>query len=153
MPEHVHRHDVSPELHQVVARRLDRDGQRYTAGRRQLVDLLAHSAHPVTIPEIIATDPSLAQSTVYRNLAVLERAGVVVRVITNGEWGCVELAEDLTGHHHHLICETCGAVRDVEVPAEVEQLLESALAAVAEVEGFTLQRHRLDLVGRCTACR
>lgn len=152
--DHVHdRSAVSPELHQVVARRLERDGQRYSSGRRQLVELLGRSAHPVTIPEILATDPSLAQSSVYRNLSVLERSGVVVKVITNGEWSCVELAEDLTGHHHHLICDACGAVRDVDVPAHLERLLESALTTVADEHGFVLERHRLDLVGRCADCR
>lgn len=152
---HVHGHarGVSSELHPVVSRRLERDGQRYTSGRRQLVELLSHTPHPVTIPEILAVDPTLPQSSVYRNLTVLERAGVVVKVITTGEWGCYELAEDLTGHHHHLICDSCGAVRDVDVPDHLERLLDTALTTVAEEQGFVLDRHRLDLVGRCADCR
>lgn len=151
---HAHRgaHAPTGDIHQTVLRRLERHGQRYTSGRRALVELLARSPHPLTIPEILEAG-SLAQSTVYRNLTVLETAGVVGRVITNGEWGCYELAEDLTGHHHHLICEVCGAVRDVEVPHDVEHLLESALGALADNEGFALERHRLDLVGRCENCR
>jgi Fur family transcriptional regulator, ferric uptake regulator len=156
MSEHRHTHRAvhAPmgDIHQTVVRRLEREGQRYTAGRRALVELLGRSPHPLTIPEILDAG-TLAQSTVYRNLAVLEQAGVVGRVITNGEWGCYELAEDLTGHHHHLICELCGAVRDVDVPADVEHLLESALGALADGEGFVLDRHRLDLVGRCANCR
>lgn len=151
---HHHRgaHAHTGEIHQTATHRLERDGQRYTPGRRALVELLARSEHPLTIPEILAAS-ELAQSTVYRNLAVLEEAGVVGRVITNGEWGCFELAEDLTGHHHHLICDVCGAVRDVAVPADVESLLDSVLGALAEGEGFALDRHRLDLVGRCARCR
>ena len=162
--DHDHDHDTGhdtnadhvvdrQELHRVVARRLERDGQRYTSGRRRVVELLASRGHPMTMPEILAAESSLAQSSVYCTLAVLERAGVVTRVITNGEWSCVELAEDLTGHHHHLVCESCGAVRDVEVPDAVEAVLDEALMALAAAEGFTLDRHRLDLVGRCSSCR
>ena len=150
MSDHVH--TSTGELHATVARRLEHVGQRYTSGRRQIVELLGKSAHPLTIPEIIAVDESLKQSSVYRNLAVLEGADVVARVITNGEWTRVELAEDLTGHHHHLICDACGAVRDIEVPAEIESALDAALVGLAEREGFTLDRHRLDLVGRCAEC-
>lgn len=142
---------LTDELHQIVSRRLDATGQRYTSGRRALVELLARSTHPVTIPQIL-DHTELAQSTVYRNLSVLEQAGVVGRVITEGVWGCYELAEDLTGHHHHLICEKCGAVRDVEIPVDVEDRLEHVLSALAASEGFVLHRHRLDLVGRCATC-
>lgn len=142
-----------PALHEIAAARLRRDGQRYTSGRRALVDVLAAASHPLPIAEILAGGDDLAQSSVYRNLAVLERASVVSKVITNGEWACFELAEDLTTHHHHLICSDCGTVRDVEVPAEVEEALDQALVGLAAADGFVLDRHRLDLVGRCGSCQ
>ena len=69
--------------------------------------------------------PGLAQSSAYRNLAVLERAGVVHRIVTSDEFARYELAEDLTHHHHHLICSTCGGVTDFEVSDAVEHELES----------------------------
>lgn len=144
---------ADPALHDIAAARLRRDGQRYTNGRRTLVEVLTAASHPLTITEIVASGPELAQSSVYRNLAVLERAAVVSKVVTNGEWACFELAEDLTAHHHHLICSDCGTVRDVEVPAEVEAALDQALAGLAAADGFVLDRHRLDLVGRCGGCQ
>jgi Fe2+ or Zn2+ uptake regulation protein len=140
-------------LHDIAAARLRRDGQRYTTGRKALVEVLAASPHPLPIAEILGESGDLAQSSVYRNLAVLERAAVVSKVITNGEWACFELAEDLTSHHHHLICSDCGTVRDVEVPADVEAALDHALAGLAAADGFVLERHRLDLVGRCGGCQ
>jgi Fe2+ or Zn2+ uptake regulation protein len=144
---------AEPGLHEIAAARLRRDGQRYTSGRRALVEVLAAAAHPLPIADIVAGSDDLAQSSVYRNLAVLERAAVVSKVITNGEWACFELAEDLTSHHHHLICSDCGTVRDVEVPADVEAALDQALAGLAAADGFVLDRHRLDLVGRCGGCQ
>ncbi len=140
------------ELHVTAAQRLRDDDQRYTTGRRALVTLLAGAGRPLTIGEVLACDGSLAQSSAYRNLAVLERAGVVHRIVTSDEFARFELDETLTAHHHHLICSGCGAVTDVTLGADVERALADACADVARRHGFTAEDHRLDLVGRCAAC-
>jgi Fur family transcriptional regulator, ferric uptake regulator len=143
---------VVEALDDTVTRRLRRIGQRYTRGRRSLVDVLAGTDRPLTLPDILGISPSLPQSSVYRNLAVLEQAGVVHRVATAGEFSRYELAEDLTEHHHHLVCVSCGSVADVVVPRRVEEAVQRAAAELADNAGFTLAGHRLDLVGRCAAC-
>ena len=143
---------MTPDLHETAADRLRHDGQRYTTQRRALVDLLVTVDQPLTIPQLLDRQPGLAQSSAYRNLAVLERAGVVHRIVTSDEFARYELAEDLTHHHHHLICSTCGEVTDFEVPPTVEHDLEAALAQVAQREGFQVRTHRLDLVGTCPRC-
>ena len=151
-----HRHgSAAPDvaaLHTEAASRLAVVGQRFTGNRRQLVDALAHADHPLSIPELLQATGDVAQSSAYRNLSVLERAGVVAKVVTNDEWARYELTEDLTGHHHHLVCGSCGAVRDVVVPGDVEEDLDRALSVLAKREGFVLQHHRLDLVGVCKKC-
>jgi Fur family transcriptional regulator, ferric uptake regulator len=141
---------LSAELHVRVDRLLA--GERYTAGRRRIVDVLATAARPLTIPEILERDGGLSQSSVYRNVAVLERSGAVQRVVSTGEWSRFELAEELTEHHHHLICSACGAVRDITVPSALERSLERSIDDLASSEGFAIHHHRLDLVGRCAAC-
>jgi Fur family transcriptional regulator, ferric uptake regulator len=140
------------DLDRIAVTRLRRDGQRYTENRRQLVAVLAAGSSPLTIPEILGRRPDLAQSSVYRNLAVLERAGVVQKIVTSDEWARYELAEDLTEHHHHLICSVCGVVRDFTVSSHLEHAIDEALEQVARDAGFLLDQHRLDLVGRCKAC-
>jgi Fe2+ or Zn2+ uptake regulation protein len=144
---------VIDELHDVVALRLRREGQRYTAARRALVDVLATAARPLTIPEVLALDDALALSSAYRNLVVLDQAGVVVRIVTADDHARYELAEDLTGHHHHLVCVECGAIEDFELPPSLEADLGRALRQVARRADFGSDHHRLDLVGRCTRCR
>jgi len=143
---------VSVDVHEIATARLRGDGQRYTEGRRRLVDLLRAAAHPMTIPELLEAAGDLPQSSVYRNLTVLECAGVVTKIVTTDDFARFELAHDLTNHHHHLICEGCGAVRDVEIPPDLERTLDTSLAAVAGAHGFTLADHRLDLVGNCGNC-
>ena len=141
------------DLHDRVLALLALDGQRHTRARQDLIGVLAEATFPLTIPEIIERRDGLAQSSVYRNLIVLERAGVVQKVLATGEWYRYELAEGLTDrHHHHLICASCGAVQDVEVPDALERRLDRELTDLALTAGFRLDHHRLDLVGRCVTC-
>ncbi len=142
-------HDVDD----VVAQRLRDSDQRYTPARRALVAALRSANGPVSIPDIQRLTDDLPQSSVYRNLSVLESAGVVSRIVGTDEFGRFELAEDLIGHHHHLLCEECGAMLDVTVPPEIEAQLDGALEKLAAASGFDLHHHRLDLVGRCAKCR
>ena len=60
------------EIHDGVAVALATVEQQYTANRRTLVTLLASIGQPVSLPEIMEREPQLAQSSVYRNLGVLE---------------------------------------------------------------------------------
>jgi len=143
---------VSAELHAAVADYLAKVEQRYTSGRRALVDALVATGGPVTLPDILSAEPGLAQSSAYRNLAVLEQAGVVLRVTGPGEFTRYELAEGLTEHHHHLVCRECGSVADVAVPARVERALERALDQLGATVGFEVDAHRLDVLGRCRDC-
>jgi Fe2+ or Zn2+ uptake regulation protein len=126
--------------------------QRYTAGRRALVEALNVAGRPLTLPDILAAAPDMAQSSAYRNLAVLEGAGVVHRVVGPGDFARYELAEDLTEHHHHLVCSECGSIVDVSIPARLERALDRTLYALADEQGFEVDAHRLDLLGRCAAC-
>jgi Fur family transcriptional regulator, ferric uptake regulator len=140
------------ELHTTVAQRLRANGLRYTPSRRAVVELLARSDRPLTIPEILAEDPSLAQSSAYRNLTELITAGAVHRLIAGDEYSHFELAEDLTSHHHHLVCTHCGRVEDITLSDSVEQSMTSALDRAADSLGFTPEHHRLDVLGKCASC-
>jgi Fe2+ or Zn2+ uptake regulation protein len=140
------------ELHELAAVRVRTRDQRYTRGRRAIVDVLARSDAPLSIPQLLGRDRSLAQSSTYRNLAELERAGVVHRIVTSDEFARYELAEDLAGHHHHLICSSCGDVRDFTMSGELEGELGRALDRIAGEHGFAPEHHRLDLVGTCAGC-
>jgi Fur family ferric uptake transcriptional regulator len=144
---------AASDLHEVASARLGGADQRYTRVRRALVDLLAAADAPLSLPQLLERAPDLAQSSAYRNLVVLERAGVVHRIVTADDFARYELAEDLTGHHHHLICTQCGEVRDFTMSGRLEAELDRALADVAAEHGFAADHHRLDLVGRCASCR
>ncbi|HZS14504.1 MAG TPA: Fur family transcriptional regulator [Candidatus Dormibacteraeota bacterium] len=143
---------MSMDLHDAVAAALAAQGVRYTSHRRTLVTALRDAGQPLTIPQLVAAASTVPQSSVYRNLAIFEAAGVVHRMPGPDDFGRYELAEHLMGHHHHLVCSRCGVVEDVVLPPAVEQELDRALERVARTRGFALNSHRLDLVGDCTNC-
>jgi Fur family ferric uptake transcriptional regulator len=143
------------DVHDEAAIRLAALDQRYTSGRRAIVGALAASERPLTVPEILAGTErgALPQSSAYRNLAVLVDASVVHRLAGNDEFARYELAEELAGHHHHLVCEQCGKVADVDTSSRLEKALAEAAEVAAAENGFDVTGHRIDLLGRCDDCR
>jgi Fur family ferric uptake transcriptional regulator len=152
MPDGSHLPDTD-DVHLLAATRLAARDQRYTPNRRRLVDALAASAGPLTLTGILGDGDGMAQSSAYRNLAVLEEAGVVLRIVTSDDHARYELTEIITGqHHHHLVCDRCGDIVDVTLPADLEATLDTSLTAEADRVGFVGRHHRVDLVGHCQDC-
>jgi Fur family transcriptional regulator, ferric uptake regulator len=147
---------VSPPpspLHELVEIHLRRIDQRYTAGRRAVVEALAAGGRPLSISEIERAVPAVPRSSAYRHLADLERAGVVRRIAAGDEFARYELAEDLTHHHHHLVCSLCGKVTDVTPSHEVEATVDAVIDEVTEQRGFRVLSHTLDVFGHCAECQ
>ncbi|MEY2416292.1 MAG: Fur family transcriptional regulator, ferric uptake regulator [Ilumatobacteraceae bacterium] len=140
------------QVHDAAGSLLRDADQFYTSGRRELVGLLASIGRPATIPDLLDTRPKLTQSSVYRNLAVLEQVGVVQKVVSSDDRARFELAEDLMGHHHHLICVSCGRIDDFVVPPRGERTVEAVLERAIGATGFRAAGHRLDVVGTCAEC-
>jgi Fe2+ or Zn2+ uptake regulation protein len=141
------------DLHRGVAAKLLAADQQYTPNRRSVTAALAAADGPMTLPDILRADRSLAQSSAYRSLAVLVEAGVVRRLVHGGDHAHYELAEHLTEHHHHLVCDTCGTVVDVTLSERVESAMDRSFADAATKHGFVPSRHAVDIYGVCAACR
>jgi Fe2+ or Zn2+ uptake regulation protein len=140
------------EIDRTIVDRLARHDLRYTRARRTIVDTLVRAGKPVTLPELLDLEPDLAQSSTYRNLSLMEQAGVVRRLSHGGDHARYELDEELTEHHHHLICESCGAVTDVVLEPALERSVDAGLDRVARRAGFTPRAHVIDVYGRCADC-
>lgn len=141
------------ELHAVARRRIGESGQVYTRGRQRLVEALAAIGKPATIPTILRARPDFVQSSLYRNLAVLQNAGLVSKVDVGDNRAYYELSELVTSdHHHHLVCRDCRTVVDITLSNSAERAIERGLGDAASDAGFQLEEHRVDLVGLCATC-
>ena len=142
------------EIDRIAVSQLEADGHRYTRGRRLILATLAKLSRPATIPTILDAERGLTLSSLYRNMSILEGSGLVARLTVGSDHALYELSEALTEHHHHhLICRQCNNVTDVDLSARTERLLDRTLSEASEANGFTLEHHRLDLIGVCEACR
>ena len=137
-------------LHEEVRLRLEAKGRRFTSNHRQVIDALAEAGRPLTIPEILPLAPRVPQSSVYRTLTVLAEAGTVSRLVVGSNHAHFELSEELGRHHHHLVCQACGTVIDIDLDPETEEIIDSALATVARRHGFRVAGHQIDAIGYCS---
>ncbi len=101
--------------------------------------------------EQIGTDVPL--SSLYRTLAVLEDAHIVVPHFGARGLTRYELAEWITGHHRHFVCVECETVTDIDIPADVEAEVDELVNRIAGLADFEPSTHVLEIEGRCSRCR
>lgn len=142
-----------PELDRRVFERLSSEGVRYTAGRRAVIEALRVATGPQSAAELqLAVGSSLPLSSLYRTLMVLEEVGVLVDHFSTKGVARYEMAEWLSGHHHHLVCVACGLVEDIEIADGHEKMLHQMVIEVASGFGFSVAGHALEIQGQCRDC-
>ena len=124
-------------------------GVRPTRQRRAVVAALADVEVFSSAQEIHALLRSrgddVGLTTVYRTLQALADFGEIDVLRTpDGESVYRQCS---TGHHHHLVCRTCGRTVEIEGPA-----VESWADKTAAQHGFAEVEHTLEIFGTCTAC-
>ena len=88
---------------------------------------------------------SVGLSTVYRSLQALTDAAEV-DALRNDD-GEVLYRRCSSGHHHHLVCRSCGRTVEVEGPT-VERWADK----IAGEHGFVDVAHTLEVFGTCNDC-
>ena len=84
-------------------------------------------------------------ATVYRNLQAMAADGEIDMLRTDDGEAVYRACS--TGHHHHLVCRTCGRTVEVEGPA-----VESWAQRMSAEHGFTDVEHTVEIVGTCADC-
>lgn len=125
---------------------LKKYGLSATKPRKLLFSALEHH-QSLSMAELVAACPQIDRSSVYRSVAVLEKAGVIVR-IPHGWKYSLELSDAFHEHHHHATCTYCGA--RIALPEDSE--LEKRLHKIARDRQFELDEHQVELYGRCSSC-
>jgi Fe2+ or Zn2+ uptake regulation protein len=127
---------------------------RVTRPRRAVLEVIAEARHPVSVAEIHARlrGRNVNIGSVYRTIALLCRLDVMQLADTSRSTQRFELSEMFIGHHHHLVCQRCGDVRDLDgcilrkpVLARLERRLRRSVR-------FHVTGHDLRLYGLCGDC-
>lgn len=141
------------DLHDQIRHKLHSGGIRYTNGRRTVVETIREAPGPMTAAELAdRIGPSVPVSSLYRSLGVLVEAGVVARHLGADGTSRYEPAEWIAGHHHHVVCVSCGAMEDVELDADAEAAISIAASRMAKRAGYRSRGHGFEVEGVCASC-
>ena len=89
--------------------------------------------------------PRVSLATVYRNLEVLSKAGMIKKLELAGNQ---RRYDGITKNHYHVRCTRCGRVDDI--PIEPITSIEREASSASEYEIFG---HRVEFIGLCPDCR
>ena len=155
--DHIDSRPGAAEVERAIAAveaRFSVDGDRMTAPRRRVLELLLSAAEPVKAYDLIARyglDGQAAKPpTVYRALEFLEKRGLAHRIASISAYvACTSdaLGEDKGHAAAFLICDCCGAAEEVAVQGG------DAFARAAAGAGYAIERTTIEGHGRCPACR
>jgi len=132
-----------------IVRKLAEQGYRLTPQRIMVISAIEDSDGHISAEEIyaqvIAKYPQVNISTVYRTLELLKRLGLVTE--TDLGEGRVRYHPAGKGHHHHLVCQQCGAIIDLD-----ESILSDLKSALLREYQFSADLRHLAIFGRCVKC-
>jgi Fur family transcriptional regulator, ferric uptake regulator len=130
--------------------RLRSKGLRNGGARRAVIEQLAEQDCCLTAQELFdqlrASQRHVGIASVYRILDLLTAEGFVQRIdLGSGTARYEPVSQE--GHHHHLVCDSCGKVEAFE-----DAQLERALTRVEQQSGFAVAGHDVVLHGACDNC-
>ncbi|MFQ6122157.1 MAG: Fur family transcriptional regulator [Dehalococcoidales bacterium] len=135
--------------HEDIVSKLSEQGYRLTPQRMMVLSAIENTDNHISAEEIyaqvIAKYPHVNISTVYRTLELLKRLGLVTETDLGG--GRVRYHPADKGHHHHLVCQECGRIIDLD-----ESVLSSLKGMLLREYKFSADLRHLAIFGRCGNC-
>jgi len=123
-------------------------GLAVTIQRRTVFEALAGRRDHPTADQVFEAVrdriPGLSRTTVYRVLDTLVDAGFLRKV---HHAGGVARFDPMTDRHHHLVCESCGRLVDLDDAAVPALRLPEARGS-----GFRITDYSVSFLGLCEAC-
>lgn len=125
-------------------------GVPVTVQRRRILEaLLDRTDHP-TPDQVYAavkdTLPGVSRTTVYRVLETLVALGVLTKACSPG---AATRVDPQTARHHHLVCQRCDRLFDVEDAAVDHRIHPPDVRR----QGFTIDDYSIYFTGLCAACQ
>jgi len=124
--------------------------QRNTWQRERVREALADARGFVSAQSLHATlrdeNTGIGLATVYRALSGLAASGDADS-LQSPEGEALYRACSTEGHHHHLICRSCGLTVEIEAKD-----VEAWAQRTAALHGFSEAEHVVDIFGLCTPC-
>lgn len=127
-----------------------KEGCKSTKQRQGIIKILGDADKPLSAEEIFmyikSMHPSLALSTVYRNLEIMLEKALVRKEIYNDGKARYQLVD--REHKHHLFCIKCNKVIALdECPVKAFE------TKLRDEMDFEVSGHDLVIYGKCSECK
>lgn len=136
-------------MRQTIEDRIRDAGLRATRPRIAVLTAMAGMDHPDvnTITETVRAQAGpVSTQAVYDAVGALEGAGLLRRFEPAGSPARYDLR--VGDNHHHLVCRSCGAVRDVDCAVGAAPCL-----AAGDPQGYVIDEAEVTYWGTCPDCR
>jgi Fur family ferric uptake transcriptional regulator len=125
-------------------------GHRLTPQRMLVIEALHNADKHISAEELYEQlhrrYPYANISTVYRTLELLKELNLVTETDFGEGYVRYHVAEK--GHHHHLVCHSCGKITDLD-----EFTLYPLKDTLLQKYGFDADLRHLAISGECSKCR
>ena len=125
-------------------------GYKLTPQRQAVLQAFSECSDFPTAQQIFTivrkTHPSVSFDTIYRNLALLAKIGIVHEIHRTA--GNVYEIIQPGHHHHHIVCTECGKTECIDICP-----MQDSYAKEAEKKGFLITNHIFEFYGLCQNCR
>lgn len=132
---------------------LKKGGFRIGRGRNAILSVFEKASKPLAALEILSLLSKehilLNKTTVYRELEFLKEQKLIREVPVSTMAVYYESA--MQDHHHHLVCENCNTIVEVQTH-ELEENIDKLTQFVAKNNHFAIQNHSLEFFGTCANC-
>lgn len=106
----------------------------------------SHTGVEELAAEVKRRHRGIGQATIYRTMKLLVDSGLVAAREFGDGFARYEIQEPYE-HHDHLICAYCGKILEFK-----DSAIEAQQERIAKEYGFVIERHRLEIYGRCSEC-
>lgn len=129
-------------------RKILRQNRYYVSQPRFSLFRLLQDMNSITVRQLITRLPRQDRATVYRNIKMFEKLGIINR-LRLGWHSKIELSDIFKHHHHHMSCTNCGKVYVLKDNLTIER----EIARISRGTKFQAMDHQLEIRGLCQNCR
>lgn len=139
--------------------RLSESCCRLTKPRQAILDTLNCADEHMSAEQIhsltLKTYRKIGLATIYRNLELLVRIGMVWKFDAGDNKARYEIAKHPDeSHHHHLICKKCNSIIDYSDSINSEKdFISRREKNLSSRYNFKIENHCIDFYGLCRKCR
>ncbi|NLJ48749.1 MAG: transcriptional repressor [Candidatus Atribacteria bacterium] len=135
---------------------LRKNNIKLTSSRRAIVEVFEDNRKHLSAEEVHEflkkRNQKAGIATVYRNLDLLTKIGILHRVNFGDGKDHFEIAQKPI-HHHHLVCNKCGRVVDYSEIMGESEFISHLERELSKRYQFKIESHQIYFYGLCDKCQ